>query len=1575
MKLFNNTAILTSKNPEAFLCFTKEESDYKIIPSSSVSEGMLYVNGIDITKYEVSIGYALTLDASFPMVAFHVYSPINYNFDTSINFAFYNSSLIGPAKSTGISILNRPFIVKDEEINTYENNNILVDDIASYLLMRTNPKFSGNIMLVIDESSNMYLDTFKVSDILSNKKYRHQLISGNSVLSSDIRNVFSTLPLGELYRVDVDNTLQIGIPKTEVKDQFNVTYNYGAKLFKDELYPEDNLMLAPIWINSKLPDYFSVFRLNGTYNSETYDGSSLINLAFKYLKESDIIKTWSISNDKPIGKYLNTHITDLEKIQAPVFLSLTNPTQNEADPNTWYGIAVDKGVMTGRSETTYFFNQKANNFTDLNAFISQGFERNTLLCPNLINLGFAFSDNDVSLYTMNRYFGLYLTENILYKVGYYANNSTGNIEIISLDNKDSSIFIHSDIFDISGNLNDVYKNRILVINDNIELKRITNVSQINDSSLNKYTSKPYNNIFSINVEEITTNPFMLFTLKERLQQGEHLRVVNHDANTIWEVFATDSSSYDCLRYVSFTPAYGIYPKVYRTYFDINGDIEYQTKQIADAFDLFSNYSDAPFRTGLYGKDWVSIILNNDASMNQIWKFQRITSSTLDPSILDISTNDPIIGFNNASSFSDIEFFGVYTPDASNFVRISYDASYGPIDFELFGDRQLLTFTFINPGINHLYSFDSSKNILDKFEIPTLYQSTDNWYRKLLNFQVKDLSHCLYIKDPLHIHDNVIIMTSDDISLINNRFNAYNIYPINISLMGINPVKDIDYTIYDSSSIIDSSKMNFTSEYFYNREDDISTFSVSVKNKENYTLDIQGSYVIVSGEGTITQNSIKKPYYPNLLMNTFNSSIYFEASTNTVISYGVLDGSYNYKSYKNNSSEELIKDYFDSSTLLKYGLIVPLVSKWVGLGSDARNNPLRLILNNNILDVSTNFIPTDEHFTQEITYPSYKYLTPGKRAWENYIFYDINDVLYDASSNSYKSFKELIFDNPYVDYFSKLVYANHNVNATKTRSSLTYYNQYKNTIDTLFLGVNYSFYIQNIAKNILDIKNYNKYRFSFISTPSKNKTNARPIEVIINENNKTILMIWYQGNDELNYNMRYSSFLPGKALLDPSNNGFVTKKSPETWYSFVKTPFIINNSSVSKKLVNLYGIADGINTNYEITTVQPYAQFNKMNNGFNSIFIAPNRLGNTINGNILYVADGDKNYQTFSQYIDYIYTSNYNTYGSYTVNYGYNYGRNDNYYENNTTNLTSLKYYLASSRTSVMYYIIRGDEIITSLDFGKTINPIIITINPPREYGSMTTYNGWFKPKFNNIFEFKANEDNDIINTINKDFIFANTNLRTYNNIPQLWYNKVTSNVTSLDVSVGNAISYVKDYNVFKSLWDANYYNIDNTLVNGYNCSLELSSFFGSKLPKLPNQITLDKWDNTTLSYTSNTTEIIVNYNLTRSILSLFKTNSIFLNNWSTFLNISNSNNVIDDYIKNTIITYYNISQPKIIMNFYYKSYDNNIIHNEYDNSFINDNKQNFNGQLIYQNDEYIYRVIIPKVGKFSYYLSFILTEK
>jgi len=291
---------------------------------------------------------------------------------------------------------------------------------------------------------------------------------------------------------------------------------------------------------------------------------------------------------------------------------------------------------------------------------------------------------------------------------------------------------------------------------------------------------------------------------------------------------------------------------------------------------------------------------------------------------------------------------------------------------------------------------------------------------------------------------------------------------------------------------------------------------------------------------------------------------------------------------------------------------------------------------------------------------------------------------------------------------------------------------------------------------------------------------------------------------------------------------------------------------------------------------------------------------------------------------------------------------------------------------VRYYVLRGDSVFTNEDFPAP--PIVVSINDPRNYKGLYTYNGWYRPKFNNILDFNHNEDSNIINIVEKDFTFSNTNFKEYQDISQMWYNKIVSQVTTTDVSTKNAIGYISGFNVFKSQWDADYYIRDiSTYVDGYNSVLELPSYCGSKLVKLPSSLELEEWDITTAKSITGRDTYTLEYNLTRKIVNIFKSNTTFVENWSA---LTTSDSVIDGYIKKTILGYYNINKSKIKTEVWSKVYDGtNVLAYEPDSNFKLDTAANVDTRLRYVNNEYLYDVIVQSYPKKTYFIRFTLFEK
>ena len=77
------------------------------------------------------------------------------------------------------------------------------------------------------------------------------------------------------------------------------------------------------------------------------------------------------------------------------------------------GISVNSGVYTQAGELTwdYFTSSDSTVQIDLERFITEGFSRNGIICPSLLNLEFLFDDSEAIDYDINRYYGAYVSRN------------------------------------------------------------------------------------------------------------------------------------------------------------------------------------------------------------------------------------------------------------------------------------------------------------------------------------------------------------------------------------------------------------------------------------------------------------------------------------------------------------------------------------------------------------------------------------------------------------------------------------------------------------------------------------------------------------------------------------------------------------------------------------------------------------------------------------------------------------------------------------------------------------------------------------------------------------------------------------------------------------------------------------------------------------------------------------------------------------------------------------------------------------------------------------------------------------
>ena len=128
----------------------------------------------------------------------------------------------------------------------------------------------------------------------------------------------------------------------------------------------------------------------------------------KILNNATAIKTFDLRENTKIGKYIRSIFNNKQFSNSPLDVSWGYNSY------TYYkGASVSDGIYTKKGEllNQYLSSAKSDPMIDLEDYITSGFSRNGIICPNLLNLEFFFDDTDSDLYTINRYVGMYVSKN------------------------------------------------------------------------------------------------------------------------------------------------------------------------------------------------------------------------------------------------------------------------------------------------------------------------------------------------------------------------------------------------------------------------------------------------------------------------------------------------------------------------------------------------------------------------------------------------------------------------------------------------------------------------------------------------------------------------------------------------------------------------------------------------------------------------------------------------------------------------------------------------------------------------------------------------------------------------------------------------------------------------------------------------------------------------------------------------------------------------------------------------------------------------------------------------------------
>ena len=284
----------------------------------------------------------------------------------------------------------------------------------SFQLIRTDPALTSNVKVVVDSNYNLYLETYSVNQTLSDNIYKHFPISKFSKYEQMLVKFYKGIPINLAF--DVHDNTDVNVVQSKYQYQFDDTYFAGAKEIEDQWYEEEFEYAAPLYVKpSALPQSFVILRVD---DPAIFDPSTgyVINTLDKTNFRQEVIDKWKcvkfydMSYQSDFGYWLYTNFT--ANSQFPKNSFQLDIEDNHSTVCTWNGIDFNTGVYASNYEST------VNNFYweqphfRMEEYITNGFSRNGLIYPHILNLKFLYDDTpatpfQLNQYSINRYYGFY----------------------------------------------------------------------------------------------------------------------------------------------------------------------------------------------------------------------------------------------------------------------------------------------------------------------------------------------------------------------------------------------------------------------------------------------------------------------------------------------------------------------------------------------------------------------------------------------------------------------------------------------------------------------------------------------------------------------------------------------------------------------------------------------------------------------------------------------------------------------------------------------------------------------------------------------------------------------------------------------------------------------------------------------------------------------------------------------------------------------------------------------------------------------------------------------------------------
>lgn len=252
-------------------------------------------------------------------------------------------------------------------------------DIGCTSLDETNVRLSGNIKAIFCDNGKIGFESISSNETLANMNLKGFVCDKSLSYMQNLSTFMAKFTDKDSLHYVSDAT-EVKKTTKDFSNQVSNLYKYGCYHEPRDLFNKTGLrFFAPIYIYDKIPDRFIIYRIDGTFINKDNP-----------FENSKVVANFDLTENSDYGKYLRTLTNNVDFRKWAFAMSLDNGF-TISTLNPYSGL-----LKTIETDTMLSFLANERTLLEFDNHITNLWKLNQSICPNILNLEFAFVDSTVT---------------------------------------------------------------------------------------------------------------------------------------------------------------------------------------------------------------------------------------------------------------------------------------------------------------------------------------------------------------------------------------------------------------------------------------------------------------------------------------------------------------------------------------------------------------------------------------------------------------------------------------------------------------------------------------------------------------------------------------------------------------------------------------------------------------------------------------------------------------------------------------------------------------------------------------------------------------------------------------------------------------------------------------------------------------------------------------------------------------------------------------------------------------------------------------------------------------------------